>query len=60
MGEAYRPGEPLTTDEFAEYLRQALKPPSAGVVFWSWEALAKEPEKRRAAREVMAAAARPS
>ena len=54
VGEAYRPGVAFTTAEFEQQLREALKPPSRGVVFWSWEALAKEPEKRRVVREVLA------
>jgi hypothetical protein len=52
--EAYRPGEPLTAEEFAQDLREALRPPSAGVVLWSWDGLAKEPEKQRALRSVLA------
>ena len=54
VGEAYRPGVAFTAAEFEQQLREALKPPSRGVVFWSWEALAKEPEKRRVVREVLA------
>jgi Polysaccharide deacetylase len=52
--EAYRPGEPLSADEFAEELREALRPPSAGVVLWSWDGLSAEPEKQRALRAVLA------
>jgi hypothetical protein len=54
VGEAYRPGVAFTAAEFEQQLRQALAPPSRGVVLWSWEALAKEPEKRRVVREVLA------
>ncbi|HET7292251.1 MAG TPA: hypothetical protein VFM88_07495 [Vicinamibacteria bacterium] len=54
VGEAYRPGVAFTADEFEQQLRQALRPPSRGVVFWSWDALAKEPDKRRVVREVLA------
>jgi hypothetical protein len=54
VGEAYRPGVPFTAAEFEQQLREALAPPSRGVVFWSWEALSKEPEKRRVVREVLA------
>ncbi|HEX6286889.1 MAG TPA: hypothetical protein VFZ80_05345, partial [Acidimicrobiia bacterium] len=36
--EAYRPGVELSDEEFEQHLREALKPPSRGVVFWSWEA----------------------
>jgi hypothetical protein len=52
--EAYRPGEPLSAEEFRQDLREALKPPSAGVVLWSWDGLEKEPEKRSALRAVLA------
>lgn len=54
VGEAYRPGVAFSAAEFEQQLREALKPPSRGVVFWSWEALAREPEKRRVLREVLA------
>jgi hypothetical protein len=36
----------LPPDEFRASVEEALKPPSIGVVFWSWDALAKSPEKR--------------
>jgi len=38
--------QPLPPDEFRASVEEALKPPSIGVVFWSWDALAKSPEKR--------------
>jgi hypothetical protein len=38
----------LSVDEFKEALEEALRPPSGGVVFWNWDALAKEPEKKAA------------
>jgi hypothetical protein len=53
--EAYRPDSPFAAAEFEADLREALKAPSAGVVFWSWEGLAKEPQKFAVAREVLAA-----
>lgn len=59
VGEAYRPGVPFTAAEFEQQLREALRPPSRGVVFWSWEALAREPEKRRVVREVLGAGRQP-
>lgn len=40
----------LSLAEFREALEEALKPPSQGVVFWSWEAFEKEPEKKAAVR----------
>jgi uncharacterized lipoprotein YddW (UPF0748 family) len=36
--------------DFREALTEALKPPSSGVVFWSWEALEKSPEKKEIVR----------
>ena len=36
----------LTVEKFRASLTEALKPPSQGVVFWSWEALDSEPEKK--------------
>ena len=38
--------EPLETEEFEQYVREALKPPSSGVIFWSWEQLKDSPEKK--------------
>ena len=38
--------EPLPAAEFEAALEQALKPPSIGVVLWSWDALSKSPEKQ--------------
>lgn len=43
--EAYLP-EKLGLEEFELSLLEALKPPSQGVVFWNWEALAASPEKQ--------------
>jgi hypothetical protein len=42
--------DPYTLDEFKRALDEALKPPSAGVVFWSWDALSKSPERMEAVR----------
>lgn len=50
--EAYIPG-PETPAEFRQALVEALKPPSRGVVFWNWAALAESPDKRAAVREVL-------
>ncbi len=52
--EYYRPDERFGVGEFERCLREALRAPSRGVVFWSWDALAQEPEKRRVVREVLA------
>lgn len=43
--EAYL-NDKLSSSEFRDSLEEALKPPSRGVVFWSWEALEKDPEKK--------------
>ncbi len=50
--EAYIPG-PESAAEFREALIEALKPPSRGVVFWNWAALAESPEKLAAVRDVV-------
>jgi hypothetical protein len=47
VGQAYI-AEPLSTEEFKSALGEALKPPSGGVIFWNWDALANEPEKKAA------------
>jgi hypothetical protein len=39
--------EALAPDEFRRAAEEALKAPSIGVVLWSWDALAKSPEKQR-------------
>jgi hypothetical protein len=50
--EAYIPG-PETPEEFREALVEALRPPSAGVVFWNWPALAESPAKLEAVKSVL-------
>jgi hypothetical protein len=45
VGQAYIK-ETLSTEEFKEALEEALTPPSGGVIFWNWDALVKEPEKK--------------
>lgn len=45
--------ERLTVEEFRASLTEALKPPSQGVVFWSWEALSSEPEKKDVIAELI-------
>ncbi len=37
--------EKLTPKEFARYLEEVRKPPSAGVIFWNWPMLAEDAEK---------------
>jgi hypothetical protein len=34
-------------------IREALRPPSGGVVFWSWQALEDEPEKKAALKAAL-------
>lgn len=41
---AYRE-EPFSVEAFRKALQAALEPPSKGVIFWSWEALEKDPDK---------------
>jgi hypothetical protein len=44
VGKAYLDTE-FDLDEFRETVEQALKPPSGGVILWSWERLIAEPGK---------------
>jgi hypothetical protein len=46
--------DPYTVDEFRKALAEAVKPPSAGVVLWSWAALDKSPERAEAVRALFA------
>ncbi len=43
----------LTVAVFRETLLAAIRPPSQGVVFWSWEALAQDPEKQAVVRTLL-------
>jgi hypothetical protein len=52
VNEAYLT-EPLTADEFGKSLVAALKEPSSGVIFWSWEQLEARPEKKAIVRSVL-------
>ncbi len=49
VGNAYRT-EKFMKEEFEQALQQALKGSSQGVVFWSWDYLEKEPEKKSVIR----------
>jgi len=51
--------EALTPAQFSDYLKAALAPPSAGVVFWSWETLAADSVKKEIARSLIATLAVP-
>ncbi|MBN2207667.1 MAG: hypothetical protein JW742_09710, partial [Candidatus Aminicenantes bacterium] len=55
VGNAYI-DEELTAGEFEAALREALRPPSAGVVFWNWDALAVSSQKKEVVARWTAAA----
>jgi len=40
--------DPYTLAQFREAVTEALKPPSLGVIFWSWDALNKAPDRKEA------------
>jgi hypothetical protein len=50
--ECYRQ-ERFTVDEFKLCIDEALKEPSKGIVFWSWDYIEQEPEKRKVIKEVL-------
>jgi hypothetical protein len=50
---AYRK-KPFPVDAFRNALQAALELPSAGVIFWSWEALEKEPGKLKVVKRELA------
>ncbi len=52
---AYRQDAQISVDEFWLATHAALRPPSRGVVFWSWEALARNPAKMKLLREALEA-----
>lgn len=45
--------EELTSAEFRESLLSALKPPSRGVIFWSWATLDQSPQKKEIAKDIL-------
>jgi hypothetical protein len=51
--EEYFPGK-ISASQFGEYLKQALAPPSQGVVFYNWAALEEDPEKQEVVSKVVA------
>lgn len=53
VNEAYI-NKTLPVPEFEAALAEALKPPSKGVVFWSWDALEKSPLKKEVVRALCA------
>lgn len=50
--EYYR-DEALSIGEFTNCLREALRPPSYGVVFWEWEMLDQDPQKKDVVRTLI-------
>ncbi len=53
VASAYREGESFAAAEFEACLRAALAPPSAGVVFWNWDAIEADSEKAEVVRRVL-------
>jgi hypothetical protein len=53
VSSAYREGEVFSAAEFEAALRAALAPPSAGVVFWSWNHIEADPERAEIIRRVL-------
>jgi hypothetical protein len=51
--------KPLPAAEFRAALEEALRPPSRGVVLWSWDALDKAPEKKAVFKSVVGLKNRP-
>jgi hypothetical protein len=45
--------DPYTLAQFREAVTEALKPPSLGVIFWSWEALNKAPDRKEALLSIL-------
>jgi hypothetical protein len=50
---AYRKGEVFSGAEFEAALLAAVQPPSAGVVFWSWDHIEADPERAEIIRHVV-------
>lgn len=59
VGNAYL-SEKLSVREFSEALDEAIRPPSGGVVFWNWEALVREPEKKDVVTALLGSLSRPA
>ena len=49
----YREGEVFSGGEFEAALRAALEPPSAGVIFWSWDHIEADPQRAEIIRRVI-------
>jgi hypothetical protein len=50
---AYRDDKVFSAAEFEAALRAALEPPSAGVIFWSWDHIEADPERAEIIRRVL-------
>jgi len=50
---AYREDEVFCAADFEAALRAALAPPSAGVVFWSWDHIEADPERAEIIRRIL-------
>jgi len=46
-------GRPFSAEDFRECLQEALKPPSLGVVFWSWPLFEKDSSRMEVARKMI-------
>jgi len=53
VSSAYRKGEVFSDTEFEAALRAALEPPSAGVIFWSWDHIEADPGRAEIIRHVV-------
>jgi hypothetical protein len=53
VSRAYREDEVFSTADFEAALRVALEPPSAGVVFWSWDHIEADAERAETIRRVV-------
>ena len=53
VASAYRDGEVFGSVEFEAAVRAALEPPSAGVVFWSWDHIEADEQKADIIRQVV-------
>ncbi len=52
VSKAYLENE-LDPNEFEQCVREAIDPPSQGVVFWSWERLSEDPEKIELLKDIL-------
>ena len=50
---AYREGEVFSAGDFEAALLSALEPPSAGVIFWSWDHIEADAEKSGVIRKIV-------